>query len=318
VLLGPSGCGKTTTLRMIAGFEVPDSGSIEIAGRPVSSPVVNVPPERRKVGMVFQDYAIFPHLTVASNVGFALGSGEKARARTATLLEQFGLAEHADKMPHELSGGQQQRVALARALSLDPTVLLLDEPFSNLDTALRQKVRWEVRQLLRDNNATAVFVTHDQEEALFIGDVVAVMNDGCLEQIGTPEDIFQRPATRFVAEFLGQTSFLPGQATELGVETKIGLLPFPVQVDVGANVELAVRPDDIHVQPAMDGGNATITDRRYLGIAYIFEVVLDDGTSLRSWQEHLVTHAIGDRVTVRVQDEHPLACFQQGAALSLQ
>ena len=208
-LLGPSGSGKTTALRIIAGFEAPDSGTVEIAGQRVAGPGRFVSADRRRVGMVFQEYALFPHLTVAGNVGFGIGDKAVRARRVDEALELVGMAELGDRMPHELSGGQQQRVALARALCPQPAVLLLDEPFSNLDEALRKQVRREVRDILKFTGSTALFVTHDQDEALFMGDYVAVLDQGALQQAATPEEIYHAPATRFVAEFIGIADFLP-------------------------------------------------------------------------------------------------------------
>ncbi|MFO7680427.1 MAG: ABC transporter ATP-binding protein, partial [Chloroflexota bacterium] len=244
-LLGPSGCGKTTTLRLIAGFEQLDGGSIWIDGQEVANGRFHLPPEKRRAGMVFQDYAIFPHLSVAANVGFGLPKGKEQQPRVAEMLAFVGLAGLGERMPHELSGGQQQRVALARALSPRPAVLLLDEPFSNLDAALRHSVRQEVKDLLKASGATAVFVTHDQEEALFLGDEVAVMNAGRLEQIDTPENLFHQPRTRFVAQFLGHSDFIPGAAAAGGVETPLGFQAQESGLAPGTAVSVMVRPDDV-------------------------------------------------------------------------
>ena len=241
VLLGPSGCGKTTTLRLISGFETLDNGRIEINNQLMADGALHVPPEKRRVGIVFQDYAIFPHLSLTQNVGFGLKRGQSERIEE--MLNFVGLGGLGERMPHQLSGGQQQRVALARALAPQPVVLLLDEPFSNLDAALRVEMRQEVRGLLKSSGTTAVFVTHDQEEALYMGDQVGVMNRGRLEQVGSPEAIFHQPRTRFVAEFLGQTDFLPGEVTGRGVQTPLGLLPQTLPLASGTAVEVAVRPD---------------------------------------------------------------------------
>jgi iron(III) transport system ATP-binding protein len=321
-LLGPSGCGKTTTLRLIAGFEQLDSGRIEIAGQLVADPGesrgFHLPPEKRRVGMVFQDYAIFPHLDVAANVAFGLGRGRSAEARTQTMLELVGLAGLGPQMPYELSGGQQQRVALARALAPEPAVLLLDEPFSNLDTSLRVQVRREVRHLLKQTGATAVFVTHDQEEALFIGDDVAVMNEGRLEQLGTPYDIFHRPQTRFVAEFMGQTDFVPGRVTAGGVETPLGLIAGRVQgLDSSAAVQVALRPDDVALTAANDEANGRIVERRFVGIANIYLVALSDGSLVHSWQPHTVEFAPGAAVRVSLRPGHPVSCFDNSQRLEI-
>jgi iron(III) transport system ATP-binding protein len=318
-LLGPSGCGKTTTLRLIAGFETPDSGYIEIDGRTVADNGFSLPPEKRRVGMVFQDYAIFPHLSVAQNVAFGLGRGAKADERLAAMLHMVGLTGQGTRMPHELSGGQQQRVALARALALDPAVVLLDEPFSNLDTALRQQVRREVKGLLKQNGATAVFVTHDQEEALFLGDQIAVMNEGNLEQLGTPEEIFHRPRTRFVAEFMGQTDFVPGQLNGVEVETVLGRLPLAADRSSLANgtaVSLAVRPDDVDLAAAEESaGNGRIITRQFIGIAYIYQVRLSDDSLIHSWQPHTFNLPPGTAVQASLRPDHTVTIFHDDRAM---
>ena len=314
-LLGPSGCGKTTTLRLIAGFERLDSGWVEIAGKTVADEQTHVPPEKRRVGMVFQDYAIFPHLSVSQNIAFGLNRATGANERTTAMLDLVGLLGIGDQMPHELSGGQQQRVALARALALEPAVLLLDEPFSNLDTALRAQVRAEVRDLLKQSGATAIFVTHDQEEAMFIGDRVAVMNKGRIEQTGTPETIFHRPATRFVAEFMGQSDFIDGQVAEQGIETALGLLPQKVKLPQGATVEVLVRPDDVTMSQS-SSANGRVRARQFVGIANVYHLLLDDGATIRSWQPHTCELAIGSRVRIGFRGEHPLPCFFQGQLVS--
>lgn len=315
-LLGPSGCGKTTTLRLIAGFETLDAGEIIIAGQKVADGRLHLPPEKRRIGMVFQDYAIFPHLSVGQNVGFGLNKGSASKERVSELLEFVGLAGYERKMPHELSGGEQQRVSLARALSLEPAVLLLDEPFSNLDAARRVGVREEVRELLRQARITAVFVTHDQEEALFMGDEVAVMRDGRIEQIGSPEAVFHQPRTRFVAEFIGQTDFIEGTRTAAGIETPLGPLPYHPDIPAGSRVMIAVRPDDVDIQPD-EQGNGRVLSRRFVGMAYIYQVALEDGTQVYSWQPHRVQLAQGTAVQVRLTDDRPLPCFYNNQAIQL-
>jgi iron(III) transport system ATP-binding protein len=307
VLLGPSGCGKTTTLRLIAGFEQLDSGRIEIDGQVVADGRLHLPPEKRRVGMVFQDYAIFPHMNVAQNVAFGL-KRRGPQSRVEAMLEMVGLAGLDKQMPHELSGGQQQRVALARALAPDPVVLLLDEPFSNLDYSRRMQMRQEVREVLQQNEATAVFVTHDQEEALFLGDQVAVMKDGALEQIGTPMQIFHQPHTRFVAEFMGQTDFIRGEITDQGVATVMGLLPQKAVMPVGTAVSVAVRPDDV-ILVAEEDGNGRVLSRQFTGIASIYKVALADGTIVHSWQPHTVELSVGTAVQATFRDGHLLNCF---------
>jgi iron(III) transport system ATP-binding protein len=310
-LLGPSGCGKTTTLRLIAGFEQLDKGWIEIASRTVADEKTHMPPEKRRVGMVFQDYAIFPHLNVAENIAFGLNRMPDAGPRTEAMLELVGLLDAGEQMPHELSGGQQQRVALARALALDPAVLLLDEPFSNLDTTLRTQVRAEVRELLRRSSATAIFVTHDQEEAMFVGDSIAVMHQGRVEQIGTPERVFHRPATRFVAEFMGQSDFIGGRVAEQGIETALGHLQQKTALTPGTRVEVLLRPDDIII--TTDGeANARVRARQFVGIANVYHLHLSDGSTVRSRQPHTTVIDEGSPVRVSFSQEHPLPCFIEG------
>lgn len=313
VLLGPSGCGKTTTLRLVAGFERLDNGRIEIDNQLIADGSRHVPPEKRRVGIVFQDYAIFPHLSLAQNVGFGLKRGQAERVEE--MLNFVGLSGLGERMPHQLSGGQQQRVALARALAPQPVVLLLDEPFSNLDAALRVEMRQEVRRLLKASGTTAVFVTHDQEEALFMGDQVGVMNVGRLEQVGTPEAIFHQPQTRFVAEFLGQTDFLPGEVTDRGVQTPLGILPQALPLAGGTQIEVAVRPDDLLLRPD-DAGNGRIVSRQFVGIAFVYGVRLDDGTLIHSWQPHENSLPEGTAVTVQFAAPHELPCFYQNQIIS--
>lgn len=307
-LLGPSGCGKTTTLRLIAGFERLNKGQIEVAGRVVADDYTHIPPEKRHVGFVFQDYAIFPHLSVSKNITFGLERKQQKNGRVSEMLTLVGLDGQEKKMPHQLSGGQQQRVALARALAPQPDVLLLDEPFSNLDAALRGTVRQEVRDLLKKSGTTAIFVTHDQEEALAVGDKVAVMANGHIEQIGTPEEIFHQPRSRFVAEFMGQTDFLPGSVATHGIETALGLLPQTASLPNGTAVELAIRPDDVQITTDADG-NGTVLSRQFIGIANIYTVALTNGTIVHSWASHSTHIGKGTRVRVHLDSAHPLACF---------
>lgn len=311
-LLGPSGCGKTTTLRLIAGLEKVEQGQIEIGGQVVANGRVHIPIEKREIGIVFQDYAIFPHLSVAQNVGFGLPRG--SQERIAEMLAFVGLQGLGERMPQELSGGQQQRVALARAIARRPAVLLLDEPFSNLDAALRVEMRHEIRQLLKKAQMTAIFVTHDQEEALFMGDKVAVMNKGHIEQLGTPEEIFHQPQTLFVADFIGQTDFLPGRVTVSGIETPLGLLNQQIDAPAGAEVQIALRADDVALMPHPQG-NGRVLSRQFIGIAYIYTIALTDGSQVHSWQPHRVSLAEGTAVQASFVHDHPLTCFVNGRAV---
>jgi iron(III) transport system ATP-binding protein len=294
-LLGPSGCGKTTTLRMIAGFVPPTAGTIEMEGQVLSSAHSVLPPERRQMSMIFQSYAIWPNMTVAENVGFGLKlrklSGEEVKRRTAEMLDVVQLGHLAGRYPAELSGGQQQRVALARAIVVKPSVLLLDEPLSNLDANLREEMRFEIRRLHDEFRITTVYVTHDQSEAMATSDRIAVMNAGKIEQVAAPHLLYTRPRTRFVAGFIGRTNLLEAR---LGGD-EIGFGGFAMKTDgidlAAANGRatglFSVRPRGIalHDQaPASTAGlmQATITGRTYLGDSWDYSVTGADGSlSLR-------------------------------------
>ena len=298
-LLGPSGCGKTTTLRLIAGFETPDAGRITIAGRTIADARagVHVEPEARGVGIVFQDYALFPHLTVGENVAFGLPrSGRSARGeRVGQILDLVGLAELVDRYPHELSGGQQQRVAVARALAPAPAVILLDEPFSNLDADLRAQMRDEVEKILRSTGTTAIFVTHDQEEAFTIADQVGVLDRGRLEQLGPPEAIYHHPATPFVAEFVGAADFLPGIVTSQGIVTEIGVFGNVEGREPGEKVRVMIRPDDVTFVPDPQG-EAVILRRSFRGSENLYSLGLPSGHRVHSSQPSSAAFATGTRV----------------------
>lgn len=278
-LLGPSGCGKTTVLRLLAGFESPDRGEIEIGGRLVNAPSLHVPPEQRSVGMVFQEYALFPHMNVADNVAYGIPKGVDKTKRVDEVLSLVGLPEVKKRMPFELSGGQQQRIALARALAPRPALILLDEPFSNLDAALRSQVRAEVRQILRQAQATAIFVTHDQEEALSLADEVAVMMDGHLVQTDTPQKLYRRPVNKQVATFLGNANFLPGQAGQGQVVCELG--SFATTCIHTGQVEVMLHPEDVLLTPN-PAGSAQIVEREYYGHDQLLKVCLDSGRYLHS------------------------------------
>lgn len=309
-LVGPSGCGKTTTLRLIAGLEMPDSGSIFLNQSLVASEAVFIPPEKRGVGMVFQDHALFPHLTVFDNVAFGLRSRTKAEVRTIVgeMLHMVGLLSHSKRYPHELSGGERQRVALARALAPRPVLVLMDEPFSSLDADLRAGVREHVRGVLKSMRATVIFVTHDQEEALYMGDRLAVLQKGQLEQIGTPEEIFHESNTRFVSEFMGDSDFLKGTVVRDGIQTAIGLVPQIVDLPISTLVEIAVRADDIDFH--VDGsGNSLIVDRFFRGAFNLYRLRLDTGQIIHAINPHTNVLAVGTRVHAFVSAEHPLTVF---------
>jgi iron(III) transport system ATP-binding protein len=309
-LVGPSGCGKTTTLRLIAGLERPDKGSIRLNQSTVASEAVFIPPEKRGVGMVFQDHALFPHMTVFDNIAFGLRdkSSNETRTRVGEMLHMVGLLQHSKRYPHELSGGERQRVALARALAPRPVLVLMDEPFSSLDADLRAGVREHVRKILKSMRATVIFVTHDQEEALYMGDRLAVLNKGKLEQIGTPEEIFHESNTRFVAEFMGDSDFLKGKVSRDGIQTAIGLIPQIVDLPVSTAVEVAIRADDIDFH--VDGsGNALIIDRFFRGAFNLYRLRLDTGQVIHAINPHTNILPVGTRVHAFVSAEHPLTVF---------
>ncbi len=294
-LLGPSGSGKTTALRVIAGFERPDTGTVEIDGRMVAGPKTFVAPEKRRLGMVFQEYALFPHLTVKQNILYGVTEKPDRDHRLQRTLELMRLEGMEGRMPSELSGGEQQRVALARALAPKPHVILLDEPFSNLDAALRNQVRAEFRAVLDRVGATAVFVTHDQEEALSMSDLVAVMRDGRVVQAAPPDELYHHPIDAWVAAFLGDADFLPGTAHRGVVSTPVG--SFPCSSD--GPVRVMIRPEAVRLSPSPEGA-ATVIDRSFFGHDQLVTVRLPDGTLLRSRSGPELILAKDDPVDVSV------------------
>ena len=297
-LLGPSGCGKTTLLRLIAGFETPDTGMVDVAGRRVAGGGVWVAPEHRRVGMVFQDYALFPHLTVTENVAFGIPRAQRA-ARASMLLSLVGLRGLGERYPHELSGGQQQRVALARALAPSPEVILLDEPWSNVDPHLRGELRDEVAAILRPLGVTIVLVTHDREEAFALADRIALMRDGTIVQEGTPEDLYQSPRCRWAAEFVGTANFIAGTVANGVVRTPIGA--FPANGAAGAGmVEVLVRPELLELAPDPEGTGEVVA-REFRGHDVFYRVLLD-GVELVSQRPSNEVVPLGARVSIRVHE----------------
>jgi iron(III) transport system ATP-binding protein len=318
-LLGPSGCGKTTLLRLIAGFVAPDTGVIRVGTAILSTPDTVVPPERRGMGMVFQSYAVWPHKTVHDNVAFGLAVRRvppaERRARVARVLELVNLAGLERRYPAELSGGQQQRVALARSLVVEPGILLLDEPLSNLDAKLRERMRWELKALQRRTGITFVYVTHDQSEAMALSDRIAVLHRGALLQYGTPREVYARPSSRTVADFMGLVNLLPGRVLhpgEPGLVALAGDRPVPLSTPPGATagqaVQVAVRPESLRLcaPGAAAGGEpddvlaGKVAEATFLGNLTDCHVTLDDGTRVRVQTDPRQALEVGQRVGVRI------------------
>ncbi|MEX0868321.1 MAG: ABC transporter ATP-binding protein [Nitriliruptoraceae bacterium] len=306
-IVGPSGCGKSSLVRVIAGLVGPYRGRVTIAGAVVADERTWVPPEKRGVGVVFQEYALFPHLRLGDNVGFGLPGGDASRRRVAEVLELVNLAPLADRYPHELSGGEQQRAALARALAPRPQVLLLDEPFSNLDRNLRDQVRHDTVAAMQEEGVTAICVTHDRAEALVVGSRVAVMRDGRLEQVDTPEAVYHAPANRFVAAFLDDADLVAGTAADGVAETRFGRLPIQPDSMTGP-VEVMIRPHEVTIHPDEDGdGFVDLVEFRGGSIAH--RVRLADGSTVLALRRRTDALALGTRVRVEVVVEHPLTAF---------
>lgn len=305
-LIGPSGCGKTTTLRLIAGLDQPDGGTITIGRKVVAGNHFWIPPEKRGIGIVFQDYALFPHMTVYQNIAFGLKglTQEEIRARVEEILAIAGLKGLEKRYPHELSGGQCQRVALARSLAPMPGVILLDEPFSNLDAGLRDDLRDETKRILKETGATSILVTHDQEEAFCLSDRIGVLNNGRLEQIGTPAEIYHRPGSRFVADFVGKADFLAGVVDGETVVTSVGVFPLEkTQLVAMKNVDLMIRPDDVDFT-VDSGGNAVIADARFLGASILYKLQLSGGQAIHSLKASAEVFSSGVIVQTRINTAH--------------
>ena len=312
-ILGASGCGKTTLLRLIAGFEALDAGELRLQPNVVSNAERHLPPERRNIGMVFQEYALFPHLTVAQNVAFGLHDKTKdgRRRLTREVLELVRLSSLEGRYPHELSGGQQQRVALARTLAPSPVAVLLDEPFSNLDAGMRQEVRQEVEAILRWKGIAAIFVTHDREEAFAFADRVGVMSDGRLEQIDAPNALYSSPVSPEVARIVGDCEFLPGVARDGVAETEIGRLQYVCETDSiadGMELLLLVRPQDIEVD-AYDSGNCEVVALEYRGGETMLTIRMPGSGTLRCRQLGYSSLMRGARVTLTPRDSKPFLAF---------
>ena len=321
-LLGPSGCGKTTALRAVAGFEPLLAGEIRLEGRVISRLGLTLPPEQRQIGMVFQDYALFPHLSVAANIGFGLKSANRS-ARVAELLALTGLDTSANKFPHELSGGQQQRVALARALAPRPELLLLDEPFSNLDTELRERLSLELREILKAANTTAILVTHDQHEAFAIADVIGLMNQGVIEQWDAAYNLYHRPANRFVADFIGQGVFvsgkvLAGDQVQIEFGQLAGDIPLPCHQGCdacgkGCSVDVLLRPDDV-IHDDASPLQAEVLRKAFRGAEFLYTLRLPSGREVLALVPSHHNHAVGEKIGIRLEVDHVVAFAQVAGA----
>ena len=308
-LCGPTGCGKTTALRVLAGFERPDSGRVEIDSRLVADGNgAWVSPDRRRVGMVFQDYALFPHLDVAANVGFGVPRGERAQ-RVRETLELVGLSDLGGRDPDELSGGQQQRVALARALAPRPAVVLLDEPFSNLDVEMRERLSVEVREILKQQKTTAMLVTHDQNEAFNIADEIGLMSNGRIEQWDAPYRLYHEPSSRFVADLIGQGVFVPGTVLDdQTVRVELGVLRGRIMHSVapGASVDVLLRPDDI-LHDDSSALQARVLHKAFRGAEFLYTLELPGGAHVLSLVPSHHNHAVGETIGIRLEVDHVVA-----------
>lgn len=314
-LLGPSGCGKTTALRCIAGFERLHSGDIKLDGRTVAGSRVHVPAEQRRIGMVFQDYALFPHLSVAKNIAFGLQGQSKSdqKKRVDEMLELIGLNGYADLYPHELSGGQQQRIALARALAPKPKLILMDEPFSNLDVTLRERLCLDVRDILKAENMTAILVTHDQDEAFMIADVIGVMNEGVIQQWDSAYNLYHRPVNRFIAGFVGEGVLLPGKVVEdEKVEIEIGVIEgeFDAPCCKDCGVDVLLRPDDI-IHDDDSPLKADVSAKAFRGAQILYTLKLPSGAEMLSLVPSHHNHAIGEPIGIRLATDH-VVTFRKG------
>ncbi len=307
-MLGPSGCGKTTVLRAIAGFEPAWSGRILIDGVEVSAKRYCLPPEKRNIGMVFQDFALFPHLSVEDNVRFGLkGMAQKAQqTRTGEMLAMVGMLAFAQAYPHQLSGGQQQRIALARALAPRPAILLLDEPFSSMDIELREQLAREVRNILQQESTTTILVTHDQHEAFAMADKICVMNEGSIEQQGSGYDLYHKPVNRFVADFIGQGVIIPATVADAtSVKTDLGLIRGDTRIEAepGTQVDVLIRPDDVvHDDDAED--SAVVVEKAFRGADFLYFLRMDSGIEVMCLAPSHHNHKINERIGIRLHVDH--------------
>ncbi|MEO7349266.1 MAG: ABC transporter ATP-binding protein [Terrimesophilobacter sp.] len=303
-ILGPSGCGKSTVLRIVAGLDQPDEGTVSLSGTTVQAPGLHIPPERRGVGLVFQDNVLFPHLTIAQNIGYGVHR-DRRKTATSELLDMVGLTDVSGQMPHEVSGGQQQRTALARTLATNPRIILLDEPFSQLDAHLRERVRGDMVDAIRRTDTTALLVTHDQHEAFDLADEVIVMSEGRIHQVGTPQQIYQQPADRFVAEFVGDATLVPARrVADQFVETCVGQLRVSGEIHESSSFAV-LRPESVMVDSTenaeYDSYRARIVRIRFLGMNQLVDLESENGIRLSAHVSGLAPVSIGDPVSFRIR-----------------
>ena len=314
-LVGPSGSGKTSLIRCITGLQDPNSAIIKISENIIFSSKVNIPIEKRDIGIVFQDFALFPHMTVENNIQYGMNeknTQEKSLSQVSSLTDLMlmtGIYQLRDRYPDELSGGEQQRVALARSLAPRPKILLMDEPFSNLDPNLRIQLRMEVRRILKYLKISCLFVTHDQQEALYMGDRIIVLNKGEIQQIDDNISVFQNPSNQFVAEFIGPADFINGEIIDNYAKTELGKIEVKSNATNGENVNIMVRPDDITINKKKTG-NGFVVQREYRGMYYIYSVKLNSGKVVKTLSSHTNNFNVGTKVDVQLTPGHPLICFK--------
>ena len=314
-LVGPSGSGKTSLIRCITGLQDPNAAIIKISENIIFSTKENVPIEKRDIGIVFQDFALFPHMTVENNIKYGMNekhAQEKSLSQVSSLTDLMlmtGIYHFRDRYPDELSGGEQQRVALARSLAPRPKVLLMDEPFSNLDPNLRIQLRMEVRRILKYLKISCLFVTHDQQEALYMGDRIIVLNKGEIQQIDDNISVFQNPSNQFVAEFIGPADFIKGEIIDNYAKTELGKIKVKSNAQNGENVNIMVRPDDITINKKKTG-NGFVVQREYRGMYYIYSIKLSSGKVVKTLSSHTNNFNVGTKVDVQLTPGHPLICFK--------
>ena len=314
-LVGPSGSGKTSLIRCITGLQDPNAAIIKISENIIFSTKENVPIEKRDIGIVFQDFALFPHMTVENNIKYGMNekhAQEKSLSQVSSLTDLMlmtGIYHLRDRYPDELSGGEQQRVALARSLAPRPKVLLMDEPFSNLDPNLRIQLRMEVRRILKYLKISCLFVTHDQQEALYMGDRIIVLNKGEIQQIDDNISVFQNPSNQFVAEFIGPADFINGEIIDNYAKTELGKIEVKSNAQNGENVNIMVRPDDITINKKKTG-NGFVVQREYRGMYYIYSIKLNSGKVVKTLSSHTNNFNVGTKVDVQLTPGHPLICFK--------